>query len=224
LIALAGFDFLVCDTEHGFHNPESVERVVRAGDASRLPVVVRVPSCQASAEAGRALDAGAAGTLFPRADGVASARCAIDCVKYAPAGRRGLGGVRANDYGAVPLDRFVLDANASTCVFVQIETAGALNAVAEIAAEKDLDMLFVGPNDLTQALGVPGQYENPRYRSAVEQVAQSARASGKGAGIMLRRPEEVPALAALGYRVFTTSDRALVSQSAGSWRHAVAKS
>ena len=79
-------------------------------------------------------------------------------------------------------------------VFVQIETAGALNAVAEIAAEKCVDLLFVGPNDLSQALGVPGHYDDPRYRAAVERVAAVAKENGKAAGIMLRSSDEIPAL------------------------------
>ncbi len=218
LLALGDFDFVVLDTEHGSFGPESVERMVRAADGAKIPAIVRVPSCAAFGEAGRALDAGAAGTLFPRADGLAVVRGAAESVKYAPVGKRGLAGVRANRYGAIPFDHWVLEGNEATAIFVQIETAGALNAVSEIAAEKDVDLLFVGPNDLSQALGVPGHYEEPRYRAAVERVGAVTREHGKGAGIMLRSPDEIPALAQLGYHVFTTSDRSLFSQSARAWR------
>src|SRR4029077_15193139 len=173
----------------------------------------RRPTGAASAGAGRALDAGASGVLFPRADGTAAVRAAVECVKYAPVGKRGLAGVRANRYGAVPFDHWVLEANDATAVFVQIETAGALNAVSEIASEKLVDLLFVGPNDLSQALGVPGRYDDPRYRAAVERVAVVARGHAKASGIMLRSREQVPALAELGYTVFTTSDRTLLSES-----------
>ena len=211
------------DTEHGFFNIESVERMVRAADAVGLPAVVRVPNCQASADAGRALDAGAAGTLFPRADGAAAVRGALESAKFAPIGKRGLAGVRANRYGSVPLDRFVSEANDATAVLVQIETAGALNALSEIAAEKEIDLLFVGPNDLSQALGVAGQYGDPRYIAAVERVGSVARESGKGAGIMLKRADQIPDLRELGYHVFTTSDRTLLSESARAWRSSVAK-
>ena len=221
LLALAGFDFAVLDTEHGHFNPDAVERMVRTADGAGIPAIVRVPNCAASAEAGRALDAGAAGTLFPRADGIAPVLAALDGVKYAPAGKRGLAGVRANRYGAVPFDHWVLEANDTTAVLVQIETAGALNAVDEIAARGDVDLLFVGPNDLSQALGVPGRYDDPRYRAAVERVGAVAKEQGKGAGIMLRAPEEIPALEALGYHLFTTSDRSLFSQSARLWRAAL---
>jgi 4-hydroxy-2-oxoheptanedioate aldolase len=221
LLAIAGFDFLVFDTEHGYFHAESVERMVRTADGSGIPAIVRVPNCQAAADAGRALDAGAAGTLFPRADGLAAVRCAVECVKYAPPGKRGLAGVRANRYGTVPFDRWILEANEGTAVAIQIETADALNAVVPIAQEKWVDVLFVGPNDLSQALGVPGHYDDPRYRAAVERVAVVAREHAKAAGIMLRSREQVPALAELGYTVFTTSDRTLLSESARAWRSAV---
>ena len=223
LLAGVGFDFLVIDTEHGHFNPESVERMIRAADGAKIPAVVRVPSCQSPADAGRALDAGASGVLLPRGDGVAAVRGAVEMVKYAPAGKRGLAGVRANRYGTLPFDRFVRDANDATAVFVQIETAGALDAAAQIAAEKDVDLLFVGPNDLSQSLGVPGHYEEPRYRAAVERVGAVAREHGKGAGIMLRSRDELPALSKLGYGVFTTSDRSLLTESASAWRAAVAR-
>ena len=209
------------DTEHGAFNPESVESMVRAAAGAGLPSVVRVPSCQISPDAGRALDAGADGILFPRADSVASVVTAVECVKYAPIGKRGLAGVRANRYGTVPFDHWVLEANEATSVAIQIETAGALNAVSEIASEKQVDLLFVGPNDLSQALGVPGRYDDPRYRAAIERVGAVAKAQGKAAGIMLRTPDQIPGLAALGYTVFTTSDRSLLLESARHWREAL---
>jgi 4-hydroxy-2-oxoheptanedioate aldolase len=161
--------------------------------------------------------------LFPRADGIATVRGAVECVKFAPAGKRGLAGVRANRYGSIPFDQFVRDANASTAVIIQIETAGALNHAAEIAAEDGVDLVFIGPNDLSQSLGVPGHYDEPRYRAAVERVGAVAKEAGKAAGIMLRSRDEIPALAKLGYSVFTISDRTLLTESARAWRAAVAR-
>ena len=77
---------------------------------------------------------------------------------------------------------------------------------------------FRGPNDLSQALGVPGHYDDPRYVAAIEKVSSVARDSGKAAGIMLRTVDQIPDLSDLGYSVFTTSDRSLLLQSAGAWR------
>lgn len=220
LLALTGFDFIVIDAEHGFFSIESIEAMVIAADGARLPAIVRVPSCLA-AEVGRSLDAGAAGILFPRGDGHGTVRAAIESAKYAPRGKRGLAGVRANRYGAIPLDRWVQDANEQTTIVVQIETAGALSDLEPIAAEPDLDILYVGPNDLTQALGVPGQYADPRYKEALGRIARQAKTSGKTAGIMLGQSDQIPALRDLGYTFFTTSDRSLVLQSARAWRAAL---
>jgi len=222
VLALAGFDFLVLDAEHGFFSIESIERMVIAADGAGTASIVRVPSCPA-AEVGRSLDAGAAGILFPRVEGCASIHAAIETVKYPPAGKRGLGGVRANRYGTIPLDRFVQESNDQTVVVAQIETTGALAELAEIAAEPGVDVLFVGPNDLTQTLGVPGQYADPRYQEAVARIARQARASSKMAGIMLGRADQIPALLELGYRFFTTSDRTLLLESARTWRLALGR-
>ena len=222
LLALAGFDFLLLDAEHGFFSIESIQAMVIAADGAGIPAIVRVPSCLA-AEVGRCLDAGAAGILFPRGDGCATVHAAIESAKYPAAGKRGLGGVRANRYGTISLDRFVKEANERTTIAVQIETAGALKELEAIAAEPDLDVLFVGPNDLTQALGVPGQYADPRYKEALERIARQAGSSRKAAGIMLGRADQIPDLRRLGYTFFTTSDRTLVLESARSWRAALSR-
>jgi 2-dehydro-3-deoxyglucarate aldolase/4-hydroxy-2-oxoheptanedioate aldolase len=219
LLAIAGFDFLVLDAEHGFFSIESIEAMVIASDGAGIPAITRVPSCTAS-EVGRSLDAGAAGILFPRGDGAAAVRGAIQSAKFPPDGKRGLGGVRANLYGTQPLDRFVKDANQRTVMIAQIETAGALAELSEIAAEPGLDVLYVGPNDLTQALGVPGQYGDPRYQDSLRRIAGQAGSSGKTAGIMLGRADQIPGLRDLGYSFFTTSDRTLVLESARAWRAA----
>lgn len=220
VLALAEFDFVVLDSEHGFFSIEAIETMVRACDGVELPAIVRVPSCVA-AEVGRCLDAGAAGTLFPRADGVAAVQSAVSLAKFAPEGKRGLGGARANRYGTVPLDRFVRDSNETTLIAVQIETSGALADLSAIARQPLIDVLYVGPNDLTQALGIPGQYADPRYRSEVSRVAAEAKQAGKAAGIMLGRADQIPALQEQGYTFFTTSDRTLVLESAKAWRTAL---
>jgi 4-hydroxy-2-oxoheptanedioate aldolase len=217
ILGLAGLDFIVLDTEHGFFSIESVETMVRACDVANLPAVVRVPSSTA-AEVGRCLDAGAAGTLFPRADGLPAVRGSIELAKFPPTGRRGLGGARANKYGTVPLDRFVVEANDATLVAVQIETAGALAEVAAIAREPQVDILYVGPNDLTQALGIPGKSADPRYQAEITRVAAAAKKAGKAAGIMLARTDQIPALREKGYTFFTMADRTLFLESARRWR------
>jgi 2-keto-3-deoxy-L-rhamnonate aldolase RhmA len=220
LAALAGFDFVVIDVEHGFFSIESVAASVLACDGAGIAAIVRSPSA-VSEQLGRYLDAGAAGTLLPRVESLAMARAAIEAVKFAPAGKRGLGGVRANRYATVPLADFVRKANDETLVAVQIEREGALKELPALADEAAVDVLFVGPNDLSQALGVPGDTTSERFRSALARVASEAARAGKTAGIMVGNREQIPALRDLGYHFFTTSDRALVLESARQWRASV---
>ena len=84
-----------------------------------------------------------------------------------------------------------------------------------------MDVLYVGPNDLTQALGVPGKYDDPRYQTQLARVTSAAREAGKAAGIMLGITAPIPALRELGYTFFTTSDRTLFLDAARSWRAAL---
>jgi len=220
LLGLAGFDFAVIDGEHGFHGIESIENLVRASDGVPIPAIVRPPRFDSDVVS-RSLDAGAAGVLVPRVEGSASARAAVENVKFSPEGRRGLGAVRANRYGTRPLDAFVRESNDRTVVAVQIETPGALDELYSIAALPGVDVLFVGPNDLTQALGIPGRTDDPRYREALARVAAAAKENGRAAGIMVGRREQIPELAGMGYRFFTTSDRSLILESARAWREMV---
>ena len=187
------------DTEHGAFNPESVERMVRAADARRA--FPRSSACRTARPppTPAALSTPARPARSSRAPTESPpVRAAVESVKYAPTGKRGLAGVRANRYGTVPFDHWVLEANEATAVVIQIETAGALNAVSEIAAEKWVDLLFVGPNDLSQALGVPGHYDDPRYVAAVERVAAVAREPARRRASCCAPREQIPALADAG--------------------------
>lgn len=221
VLALAQFDFVVIDAEHGFFTIESIESMVRASDVAKLPAVVRVPSCPAP-EVGRSLDAGAAGILYPRGEGAATVRQGIEAAKYAPLGKRGLGGVRANRYGTMLFDEFIREANASTAVIAQIETRGALDELDAIAGLDGVDVLYVGPNDLTFALGIPGKYAEPAYQRELVRIASTAKAAGKAAGIMLARADQIPPLVEMGYSFFTMSDRTLILESAKAWRRSLA--
>jgi 2-dehydro-3-deoxyglucarate aldolase/4-hydroxy-2-oxoheptanedioate aldolase len=205
--------------EHGFFTIESIAAMVVAADAAAIPAIVRVPSC-AAAETSRCLDAGAAGLLFPRGDGAAAIGEAVAAARYPPEGKRGLGGVRANRYGTVSYAEHVADANASTLLAAQIETPGALEELEAIGRESALDVLFVGPNDLSQALGIPGAFSDPRYQEALRRIAGAAGRAGKAAGIMAGKRDQVPALHDAGFRFVTVSDRTLLLESGRAWRDA----
>jgi len=219
LLALAGFDFVLLDTEHGVFSPDSLASTIAACDGAGIPAMVRVPSSP-SLEAGRCLDFGAAGILFPRAESIQAVRAAVEMVKYPPEGKRGLAGVRANKYAVRPLAQFVAEANAETMVAIQIETSGGLSDLRAICNERNVDVVYVGPNDLTQALGIPGQYQHPTYQETLVSIVTAAKDAGKTAGIMLAKTEQIAPLRKLGYRFFTTSDRVVILESARAWRAA----
>lgn len=177
LVALQGFDFLVLDGEHGTMEPRECENMVRGAEVRDVTPLVRVPANDGPVIL-RFLDTGAQGVQIPLARSAEDAETAVRSVKYWPRGTRGLTGVRAAAYGQEePLDEYVARANDETLVVVQIETREALERVREIAAVDGVDVVFVGPTDLSHALGVPGQTSHPvveeAYRTVIRAVADS---------------------------------------------------
>jgi 2-dehydro-3-deoxyglucarate aldolase/4-hydroxy-2-oxoheptanedioate aldolase len=180
--ALAGFDWLLLDLEHGAGGEDAVVGQLLAAAAHDVPVIVRVETAE-RIRAGRALDAGAAGVMFPRLDTKEESAAALAHLRYPPEGDRGVATYnRACGFG---LRSDVLDtANDDVIGVVQIETRAAIRNVEAIAGVPGTDVLFVGPRDLSQALGVPGQLDAPEYRRALERVVAAARSAGVAAGLL----------------------------------------
>ncbi len=149
-----------------------IEMAVMAARGYGIDHFVRLPATD-YASVMRSLEAGAGGVMFSMVRSAAEAEQAVRWAKFWPRGERGLnGGNRDGRFGLMPLADYMARANAETFVGVQIETAGALESLKEIAAIPDLDLLFVGPSDLSQILGVPGDFENPKCLSAIENLAR----------------------------------------------------
>jgi 2-dehydro-3-deoxyglucarate aldolase/4-hydroxy-2-oxoheptanedioate aldolase len=180
--ALAGFDWLLVDLEHGGRGEDGLLGQLLAGAAHDVPVLVRVES-DSRIRAGRVLDAGAAGVMFPRIESVEDAVAAVRHMRYPPEGDRGVATYnRSIGFGLAPE---VLERSGSLVVGVlQIETLGALDSVAEISRVPGVDVLFVGPRDLSQALGIPGRMDHPAFRDALARVSRAAEAAGIAAGIL----------------------------------------
>jgi 2-keto-3-deoxy-L-rhamnonate aldolase RhmA len=178
----AGCDFVLFDTEHsGFHF-ETIKSVLRYFEAARLPAIVRVPSKEYHHIA-RAADMGAEGIMLPMVNDAAEARRIVDCMKYTPAGQRGVAlGVAHDLYlaGAV-LDKLGA-ANDRTTFFAQIETRAGVENADAIAALDGVDCLWVGHFDLSASLGIPGQFEHRDFRDAIDTVVRACRKHGKSAG------------------------------------------
>jgi 2-keto-3-deoxy-L-rhamnonate aldolase RhmA len=180
--ALGGFDWLLIDLEHGAGGEEALTAQIVAAAAHGVPAVVRVETDE-RIRAGRVLDAGAAGVMFPRLDTAAAAANALSHLRYPPAGDRGVATYnRACGFGLRPeaLDT----ANDSIVGIVQIESVQALENVEAIAATAEVDVLFVGPRDLSHALGIPGRVDAPEFGAALARVLAAARAGGVAAGVL----------------------------------------
>ena len=201
IAAGAGFDWLVLDLEHGAGGRDATLAQLHA---ARAPVLVRVPSAR-SDELGWVLDFGAAGVVVPRAGGVDEAAAAVERTRYA--GGRGLHlGVRAAGFGRDLGYRERADAE--RVVMVQVETRGALDQAADIAALPGVDVLFLGPYDLGHALGLPPGPEAPEMLEAAERVARAASAAGKAAAVFLGDPGLAPRYRALGFTLIASGSAA----------------
>ena len=190
LVALQGFDFVVLDGEHGTMEPRDCENLVRAAEVRGVTPLVRVPANDPPVIL-RFLDTGALGVHVPLASSPEDADAAVRAVKYWPRGARGLAGVRAASYGQEePLADYVARANEETLVVIQIETREALERVDEIAAVDDVDVVFVGPTDLSQALGVPGRASHSSVQEAFDAIARAVAGAAPALGVLVPDLEE----------------------------------
>lgn len=186
----AGFDWLVIDAEHGMSaDVDILPQLYAIGNTAATPLV-RVQSLD-RLRVSRALDVGAGGLVIPRVDGAADVQRALGWMRFPPAGQRGVAlGIRGQGFGRVPhADVARLD-DVALGVF-QVENASAVADAEAIAAQPGADVLFVGPADLSHALGVPGQFDAPIYLAAIDEVIAACRAHGKAAGILLYDPAAI---------------------------------
>lgn len=200
-LSATGLDWICLDAQHGRWDDRSVLAALdlagpaATGTGERARIVVR-PRAADFGLIGRALDAGAAGVIVPMVDGVDDTRRVVEAAYFPPLGRRSFGPIRA-PYGA-PAD--VAAANDGVLLAIMIETAGALAAVDEIAALPGVDMLFVGPFDLSAALGITIDelLADTGADSPLARVAAAAAAAGIRFGAFAGIPERAAAFAAHG--------------------------
>ena len=198
LMAGMGMDWLMIDTEHGPSNWETVEDIIRAMKGTTVTPLVRVAANDV-ALIKLALDRGAFGVLVPLVNTVDQARAAAAAARYPPEGVRGVAGTRVNRYGG-DLPQYFAEWNRQVLVACQIETAQALENVEAIAAVEGIDVLFVGPNDLSANLNRFRRFDDPEFARAVERIVQAARGHGKALGYMAANDDDALARIDQGFR------------------------
>lgn len=201
----AGFDVLFVDLEHNGFSLETTTQVCLAANMAGLTPLVRVAQPDAIA-IGQAFDCGALGVIIPGIETAEEMKAAVAAAKFPPLGKRSVMPCLPQlMFRSTPNAEAMQAINAATMVIAMIESLDALEAVEEIAAVEGLDMLLIGANDLSNALGLPGQPEHGKLKAAYRRVAEACDANGIffGVGGMGQQPELVKEMIQLGARYAT---------------------
>jgi len=200
IVGLAGFDWALIDLEHGAGEEKDVLSQLQALEHTGTAAIVRVESAERQ-RIHRVLDAGAEGVMCPHIDNPAEARMVVNGLRYPPGGSRGVAKmVRAAGFGK-NFTEYSNTANENIVGIVQIETIEALNHLEEIAAIDGIDVLFIGPADLTMSLGIFGQFDHPLYKDALKATVSAAQKAGKATGILLFNPDDYHVYYEMGIRM-----------------------
>jgi 2-dehydro-3-deoxyglucarate aldolase/4-hydroxy-2-oxoheptanedioate aldolase len=200
LAAGAGAEFVIFDMEHTGWTIETIRMLMATTRSADTVPMVRVPATQYHFLA-RVLDVGAMGVMAPMVESADQARVIAESCRYPPVGRRGAGfGLAHDDYAFGDLIAKMRSCNEHVLLIAQIETAAGLERVDEIAAVDGIDVLWIGQFDLSNFLGIPGQFGHDAFSRAVDRVVAACRRHGKTAGILTLSVDESKTRLAQGFR------------------------
>lgn len=202
ICGLAGFDFVVIDAEHGPLTTENVLHLIRASEAKQVTPIVRIPNMLESTIL-HTLDAGAHGIQVPQVNDAAAAASIVKSSKYRPEGDRGIAFPRASDYAINGLSEYFAHANRETMIITHCENKLCLENLEEICKQSDIDVIYFGPYDISQSLGVSGQVTHPLVEEAAEKVLQITAKYGIAAGIYAANGDIARERAQQGFRYIT---------------------
>ena len=205
IAGVAGAEFAIFDQEHTGWSVETIRMLVATAGAANLVPMVRVPAAQYHLIA-RTLDVGVQGVMVPLVESVEQARTIVSSAKYPPIGRRGAAfGVAHDDYDNSDFLGTIAKSNEELLLIAQIETAAGVQDVDAIARVEGIDCLWVGHFDLTNSMGIPGQFDNPEYTDAIERVVEACNRHGKAAGFMPTTPDMAVDYIERGFRAIAYS-------------------
>ena len=214
IVGLAGFDWVLIDLEHGAGAEKDVLQQLQALQHTTAGAVIRVESAYRQ-RIHRVLDMGAEGVMCPRISTVTEAQEVAYSLHYPPNGKRGVAKmVRATGFGKNFTD-YYKESRDNILGIVQIETAEILNHLEEVAAIEGIDVLFIGPSDLTMELGIFGQFDHPVFKDALKATVNAAEKAGKATGILIFNPDDYKTYRDLGIRFIACgSDATFVAEGA----------
>lgn len=222
----AGFDFIILDLEHAPTSTQTLQHLIRAAEIGGVVPIVRVKESPSSL-IGEVLDVGAAGVQVPQINSAEAASNAVKAARFAPLGERGVCRfVRAANYSALKRERYFQDAN-QALVILQLEGKQALQNLQSIIAVPGIDVIFIGPYDLSQSLGHPGDVQHPEVVAATAEITRDCLQRGITVGTFVDTMDAARHWMAAGVRylsysvdigIFTDACRSLVTQLHGDFR------
>ena len=214
ILAVAGFDFVLLDGEHGPLSPESAYPMVLAAESRGMAAFARVGQNDKQVIL-KFLDIGVSGVMVPQVNDAEQATRAIQATKFWPDGTRGLAGGRTFDWGLnETAPNVVPQLNDRVLTMIQFEHIDALAKIDEILAVPDLDVLFVGPNDLAQSMGFPGQPGHPEVTKIGDQVVARARQKGVKLGTTAATADAAHAAAGRGFDMIVPNSPGMLATAA----------
>jgi 4-hydroxy-2-oxoheptanedioate aldolase len=216
MLGHAGFDWVLLDCEHGSLAPADVEVMTMAADAVGITAIAR-PRSNSAADIQTMLDRGAAGVQIPHIDTAEDAERAVAAVKFGPGGRGLAAGTRSDCWGlGAKMPTFVEEANAQSLVCVQLESGSAIDNAQAILGVPGIDVFFIGPSDLSQSMGHPGDPKAPPVAAAIGKTLALIRAAGHASG-MPATTETLPEVLAGGCQYIYTHLPRLIGAGAGAF-------
>lgn len=187
MIGIAGMDYVIYDQEHGPLTAETTLELSAAAQNRGVAPIVRVRANE-EAEIQRALDIGSAGVQVPQVETREDARAAVEAARFDPIGSRGLSQyVRAGDYWGS--ETYTDEQNEDVLLVLQVEGQRGVDNIEEILDVEGIDAVFLGPYDISQSLGIPGQVTHERVEALMEEVCEHAAETGTAVGAYADTPE-----------------------------------
>lgn len=223
VVGYMGWDYLIFDGEHSPLSPRECEHLARVCELTGVTPIVRVPS-NLPWMIGQVLDAGMQGVQIPMINSKEEAEIAGKAAKYHPIGTRGLATTRASRFGQVlpfSITDHVTTSNAETLVIAQVETVTSVEKLPAILEAPNIDVIFIGPNDLSLSLGVPGELQHPRVQEAFDNIISAVTKTDKALGVLVPSVEAAKQWKSRGASYIMVVMEAILAPAARSFLKAV---